>query len=494
MNRNITLVTFFLSFCFFLYFTSTGIDAASQTGKNPHQTKDTVIKRIDGSTITAKVLDSQLSGILKAAGLPGLSIAVINDSRIVYFKTFGVKNSQTKEPAEKNTLFEAASLTKPVLAYTALKLVSEGKLDLDKPLYKYYDYKDIAYDPRHTLITARIVLNHSSGLINLRWMNQDNKLDIKFTPGTQFGYSGEGYFYLQRTVEKIMGKPLEKIAQTKVFSPLKMNHSTLTIKDAKSCASGHRRLQPQKKSIWTTANAAFSLHTTAKDYARFVISILKNEGLPEKTIKEMLSPQISISKKDASLSRGLGWSLKTTDDDTYFWHWGDNRFFKAFSLASKNKRCGVVYFVNSASGHSIMKRVVNLTFGDTSPIFSQVDYLQYDGPAAVLGNIIMSQGLTAGLKKYDEWLVREPGAFIEGELNSLGYKLIENNKFKEAIVFFEKNVELFPKSANAYESLGKAYAQKGNKETAIKNYKKSLQLNPNNPNVVEILKKLTANH
>ena len=119
----------------------------------------------------------------------------------------------TGDKVDSNTLFEAASITKPVFAFAVQRLAERGVIDLDKPLWLYLPYPDIAYDERYKLITAKHVLTHRTGFPNWRSMNESGKLDIKFTPGTDYGYSGEGFEYLKMVVEKITGKKVEQVLQ-----------------------------------------------------------------------------------------------------------------------------------------------------------------------------------------------------------------------------------------------------------------------------------------
>ncbi len=164
---------------------------------------------------------------MRKGDIPGLSIAVIRDGKILWEGEFGQKNAisngVTDGPVLRDTLFSAASLSKPVFAYIVLRLVDRGVIDLDKPLYTYgFSYDRIDKDPRSKLITARMVLDHTTGLPN--WGG--TPLEFLFTPGEKFNYSGEGYVYLQKVVEHVTGKSLEELAQQEVFVPLKMEHST----------------------------------------------------------------------------------------------------------------------------------------------------------------------------------------------------------------------------------------------------------------------------
>ena len=456
-----------------------------------HSNKETVIKKIDGKTVSALTLDRTIPVLIDSADIPAISIAVINNSQILYSRPFGFKNIKTKVAIDQNTKFEAASLTKPILAYITLKLVDEGKLELDKPLYQYLEYDDIKQDERYKLITARIVLNHTSGFPNWRRMNPDKKLDIKFTPGEKFSYSGEGYVYLQKVIEKIMGKRLDKVAKEKVFVPLKMNNSSLLLKNTANYAVGHTHdIKVKEKWKPEKANGASSLHTTANDYAKFLIAILKHQGVSEKSINEMLSPQISISETDSTLFWGLGFALENKGDETYFWHWGDNDIFRAFTIISKERKTGIVYFTNSMNGLNIFKRIVDLTLGGNYSLCSWLNYAQYDSPEYIIPKTIINNGLEAGIEQYKVWKNKHSHRFKESTLNSIGYYFLAKEKNKEAIEIFKLNVVAYPNSFNVYDSLGEAYMENGNKELAIKNYEKSIRLNPDNYNGIEALKNL----
>ncbi|MCD4744886.1 MAG: beta-lactamase family protein [Bacteroidales bacterium] len=357
------------------------------------QNNEIILKKINGKTISSLTLDKTIPIIIDSADITGISIAVINDSKIKYIGAFGIKSIITNEAINQNTKFEAASLTKPILAFTAMKLVEEGKLELDRPLYQYLEYDDIKEDERYKLITTRIVLNHTSGLPNWRWKNPDKKLNIKFTPGKKYSYSGEAYVYLQKVIEKVMGKRLDEVVKEKVFEPLEMNNTSLVLKRIKNCAIGHtQNKEVQKKWQPKNPNGASSLHTTANDYAKFLIAILNHQGLSEKSINEMLSPQVSISKIDSTLFWGLGFGLELKEGNTFFWHWGDNDVFRAFTIVSKEKKMGVIYFTNSMNGLSIFKKITQLTLGGDYSIYSWLNYIQYNSPEFVIPKTIIKAG------------------------------------------------------------------------------------------------------
>ena len=140
---------------------------------------------------------------MQEAKVPGLSIAIIKGAKLGWRRGFGVKDNASKEPVDNDTMFEAASMSKPVFAYVVMKLCEKGVMNLDTPLTRYTSERFLEGDPRLDLITARHVLSHTSGFQN--WRSEKEPLKIHFTPGEKFLYSGEGYSYLQSVVTQLTG-------------------------------------------------------------------------------------------------------------------------------------------------------------------------------------------------------------------------------------------------------------------------------------------------
>jgi len=305
--------------------------------------------------------------IMDSIKMPGLSIAIINDAKIVYHKTFGVSNIESKEPVTNESLFEAASLSKPLFAYFVMKQVEKGILDLDKPLYEYLPYPDIAYDERYKLITARKVLSHTSGFPN--WRAQDNdegKLTIKFTPGTEFNYSGEGYQYLEAVVEKINGTDmggLDELFQKEITEKLHAESLYYLGNDKikKNKVYGHNENGPTDNALFDrTFGAAYSLHTEAVSYATFLCAMLNREGLKKSSFDEMLKEQVHF-KDDNKLKLevgqtgwGLGFAQKPTKNGMIHLHTGDNHDFQAYVMFVPEKKYGFVFFTNSNKAESFI--------------------------------------------------------------------------------------------------------------------------------------------
>jgi len=451
-------------------------------------------------------LDRRIPELRRVGEVPGLSVALIRGSKLVWVKGYGLRNGTTKQPVEDPTVFEAASLSKPVFAYAVLKLVEQGKLDLDAPLSGYLPTPYIT-DDRLKLITARRVLSHTTGFPN--WRPRGQPLKIHFTPGERFSYSGEGFVYLQNVVEHLTGQPLQEFMQRTVFGPLGMKDSSYVWQgryDAQAAVGHGPGGEPAPKGKPSKANAAASLHTTAGDYARFMLAVMKGTGLKRATVREMLNPQSRINENcrtqcldpkeppriSAALSWGLGVGLQKTRGGEAFWHWGDNNVFRCYMLAYPKRKTGLVVFTNSTNGLSITPEIVALALGGPQPALNWLKYPAYDSPVPRLSRAIRQDGVQAALQAYRARRDAAPKteSIGENDMNSLGYAFLQMKKIPEAIAIFKLNVEAFPNSSNVYDSLGEAHMAAGDKALAIQNYERSLQLNPENQGAREALKKL----
>ncbi|MHC5538555.1 serine hydrolase [Singulisphaera rosea] len=375
-------------------------------------------------TIDAEALDRVLKAYLDYYKIPGMSVAVIKDSKVVYHRGLGVRNTLTQEPVTDDTVFEAASMTKPVCAYIVLRLVDRGVLKLDTPLYTYLPYEDIAYDDRYKLITARMVLTHRSGFPN--WRN--GKLDIRFTPGSQFSYSGEGFVYLGKVVEKLTGKTLVQLCQEEVFAPLGIEHASLvwTEEIAKLTATGHRGTSPMAKGRPSQPNMASSLHVDAKNYAKFLIAYIQGKGLAEATAKDMLRSQGAIPD-DPKSSYGLGVSIGQTPDGTHYGHGGDNTEFTSHSVMYKDLGIGYVFFVNNEDATKVAN-ILNayLITGksglkSTKPIaytLGKIDSKIYD---AYVGRYAINHETIVTVTREGDKLIVQPSGDAKFELFPFSY-------------------------------------------------------------------------
>ena len=246
----------------------------------------TSLQKLDGTYITTVELETFVEDIMEKADVAGLSCAILNDSHVVYQKAFGYKNKSDGTRNDEQTLFSAASFSKPVFAYLVMVLAEEKVIDLDSPLYEYLDmplyeypgYAELKADERYKQITARMVLSHTTGFQNVRFVEPDGRLKFLFSPGERHSYSGEGINLLQMVIEEVTGKGLEALAQEKVFQPLSMTRSSYVWQTEFEDNYAYPHDQYGRQQGWkiqqTQAGAGGSMVTTARDYARFIAGIM----------------------------------------------------------------------------------------------------------------------------------------------------------------------------------------------------------------------------
>ena len=323
--------------------------------------------------------DRLVPALMNELHVPGVSIALIQDRQVAWSKGYGFKNASTRDPVTKETVFEAASMSKPIFALLAMQLVERQRLNLDRPLIEYGQESFIPDQPERRLVTARMVLSHTSGYPNWRPGGEEREgaIPLLFRPGSRFSYSGEGVFYLQRVVERITGQSLDRWAIDNLFRPLGLGHTDYawTTVIEPQLATGHRDDgSVLTKSKYTHPNAAYSLYTTAEDYARLLVEVLGAERagsrvVSQKSVREMLTHQVRLDSRDpierpgeasgSAVYWGLGWSINATAQGDIAHHSGSNQTgFRCFSQFSPSRGTGIVIFTNGTNGGELWTRIV----------------------------------------------------------------------------------------------------------------------------------------
>jgi CubicO group peptidase (beta-lactamase class C family) len=307
--------------------------------------------------------------------IPALGIGYIRDGKIQDINVFG--ELEKGKPAPKNAIFNVASLTKPVTAMVTLKLVSEGKWDLDEPLANHWIDPDVADDPRAKTLTTRHILSHQTGFSNWRWNNKSKKLAFDFTPGTQYQYSGEGLEYLRKALENKFKRSLEDLANELIFKPLQMNDTRFTwdstLVDESRFAKWHdkkgERYPTDKR---TKANAADDLLTTVEDYSKFMLYVMNGAGLSDSTYKELITNQVKVKKNKYF---GLGWSIDRPNGTEEFilTHDGSDRGVKTIAIMLPKSKQGLVIFTNSDNGVDAYIPVILAYLGKLGQDFIDVE-------------------------------------------------------------------------------------------------------------------------
>ena len=382
----------------------TAITLCSACGSPEDDRINQGIEGIGGRSISISSIETTIENAMEKASVAGLSCAIINGSEIVYAKAFGYRDSDAGLAADEETVFSAASFSKTVFAYLVLLLCKDGILELDKPLHEYFDrplpddpyYSDFAHDERYKLITARMVLSHSTGLPNVRLFSRDGRLEIMFEPGTRYSYSGEGYKLLQMVVEHVTAKGLEELSREKIFVPLSMARTSFVWQEeyeGNHALPHNRWSKPHFISKSDKAGAAGSMLTTASDFARFIVAVLNADGIRGESVREMLKPQIALTSRrmfgpDAwndtdenrgiNLSWGLGWGLFETEHGHAFFRTGHGFGNQNYTVTYLEPGIGVVLLSNSDNFESVAAEIVEAAIGDTSSPYDWLGYVQFD--------------------------------------------------------------------------------------------------------------------
>jgi CubicO group peptidase (beta-lactamase class C family) len=351
-----------------------------------------VVHRLDGRKLTRAQIDAEVAHLMKERQLPGLAIALIEDDQPILVKTYGFANVEKKRPLQNDTILYGASLTKLAFAYMVMQLVDARVIELDrsiaeylpKPLPEYEKYADLANDERWRKLTPRILLDHTTGFQNFRFLNPDGKLDFKFDPGSRYAYSGEGINLLQFVLETGVGLDVGREMQRRVFGRFGMKRTSMAWREdfAPNYADGydeHGTSEPHDKR--ENIRAAGSMDTTIEDYANFLAGFLRGEGLSAKARAEMLCPQIAIRSAhqfptleaaenpaaDAriGLSAGLGCVLFRGPVGPVFYKGGHNEWTDNLALGIPAKKRGLLLMSNSILAETIYPALVTFLWGET---------------------------------------------------------------------------------------------------------------------------------
>lgn len=335
--------------------------------------------------------------------VPAVGIGIIEGGKIKYMRVFGEPKQGI--PTPDNTIFNIASITKPVITMLTLKLVEAGQWDLDEPLSNYWTDPDVINNPYHKILTTRHVLTHQSGFLNWRRQNPSHKLTFEFKPGTDFQYSGEGFEYLGHALEKKFNKSLVELSDSILFKPLNMKDSRLYW-DKNMDESRFAYWHDSKGNIYETStpknrgvNAAGSMLTTIEDFCNFAIDVINGAGLSTDIYDDMVHPYVKINKHSA---RGLGWVvIKDLPDGEYaLEHGGSDSGVQTITILLPKSKRSIVVLTNGDNGMHVYNHIIkeSLDVGEgilkyrNSAVDRQVIVLPHEKLKKYVGTYLDSYG------------------------------------------------------------------------------------------------------
>jgi len=434
------------------------------------------------------------------------SALVAENGKVVYKGAFGLANMEWNIPNTPDTKFRLGSITKQFTATLTMQLVEQGKIKLDAKISDYLpDYrKDIGQK-----VTIHQLLTHTSGIPSYTGQpgffenvsRNPYKVDdfvkkyasgnLEFEPGSKYSYNNSGYFLLGAIVEHVTGKPYEQVLKENIFDPLGMKntgydrHDTIIPKRATGYGKtpdGYTNAGYLDMSI---PYAAGSMYSTVEDLYLWDQALYTDKVLSAQSKALMYKPFLQ--------NYAYGWvvnkaSFKQNGNEVQvIRHGGGINGFTTTIVRFPTEKNLIVMLDNTGTGY--LDRL--------SDSIAKILYNQpYDPPkmsiVALLQKTIVEKGVAAGVAQYRDLKANQSATYdvAEPELNQLGYQLLRSGKSKEAIEIFKLNVEAYPQGFNTYDSLAEAYAAVNERELAKQNYKKSLELNPNNTSAVEALKTL----
>ena len=457
----------------------------------------------------AKTKAAQIDEVMTLANKYRLfngSVLVAEDGKVIYKKGLGLANMEWNIPNTPETKFRLGSITKQFTATLIMQLVEQGKVKLDGKISDYLpDYRKDVGDK----VTVHQLLNHTSGIpsyTGLPGFFQDVSRnpytvgafvkkyasnDLEFEPGSKFSYNNSGYFLLGAIVEKATGKLYEQVLKEKIFDPIGMKNTGYDHFDTliERRATGYQKTPDGYINApyldMSIPYAAGSMYSTVDDLYLWDQALYTDRLLSAQSKELMFKPNLE--------NYAYGWTIRKTSFDEkipVITHGGGINGFTTTIVRFPGQRHLIVMLDNTAGGSNIDRIAAELA----KILYNQPHVLPKMSIAEAMFKTVGEKGLDAAIAQYRELKPKQSDVydFSEEELNRLGYQLLGARKVDEAIEILKLNVEAYPAAFNAYDSLGEAYMTSGNKDLAIANYRKSLELNPKNTNATQMLSRLES--
>jgi len=465
-----------------------------------------------GKVATTNIeIEAFLERVIEKFDIPGLSIAVVQDGELFYAGAFGFRNLETKDKMTTASLFHMASVSKPFVATAIMQLAEQGKIELDAKITNYLPYF-VLEDERYKEMTILQMLNHTSGMpdvLDYEWDKPQTDVGaaeryvrsltdeiLIYDPGTDWQYSNMAFDALGDVIAKVSGMPFEDYVKKNIFEPLGMVNSNFLYPETDQ----NLRTSPHVWNGQPIVNEVYpynrrhapssTLNSSVLELTHWAMANLGhgewngNRILKKESYDKLWQPS---HKLEDAPTIGLSWFLDKHRGLKTISHSGGDTGYSSYLGLIPERNMGIMIASNydfSPVG-AIYYGVLDILLGHNAKVPKQ-------NIAIPFAEKLMSEGLEAAKSLYHdlEKNNKKEYQFDDGQLNRLGYFLMENKQLESAIAVLRFNTELYPKVANCYDSLGEAYMLAGNKELAIENYSKVLELDPKQENAQQMLHKL----
>jgi CubicO group peptidase (beta-lactamase class C family) len=441
--------------------------------------------------------------------IPGLQVAVVRRGKIVLLRSFGVADIQNSVPVTNKSIFPINSCTKAFTGVAIMQLAEEGKIDLSAPVSSYLEGLPPAWRP----VTVRQLLTHVSGLPNVlnvldrdtgKLVGRDGEdsawakvlaLPPEFAAGERFSYNQTNYVLLGKIIDKYAGEPFARFFGERQFRAAGMANTVFgdsrdvipnQVPSYRYVRNIDGRALAEEKLIFAYSEfppfrrTASGLNSTAEDIARWIVALREGKLLRTRAALDTL--WAAGKYNDGSPTQwALGWMTKPRPRHSAVIATGGGR--AAFFVYPADD-LAVVVLTNLAG--SFPEEFIDELAGFYEPEIPASD------PVTALRIQLRSRGFGRAVEVYNELKKKDAGFRpSETDLNDWAYRMLNGGgKKKEALEIFKLNVHLYPQSANVYDSVAEAFEANGERELAVKNYKRSLELDPGNTNAVRRLKQL----
>lgn len=426
------------------------------------------------------------------------TILVTENGKVIYRKALGYADLQTKEPLIPESCFYLASVSKQFTAMAVMILKESNKLSYDDKLSEYFpEFPGYADE-----VTIWHLLTHTSGVPDHYGLNAYKK-DLKnsevlellvkqealdFTPGEKYSYSNGGFVLLSMIVEKASGQPFHLFMKKNIFDPLGMKNTLVfdeSKPEIKNRAKGYNSNGAlDDYEILTTG--AGGMYSTLDDLHLWDQALYTEKLVSKATLEEAFTPTVLNSGERSDY--GFGWGISEDENGKVVSHSGGMNGYRTFIRRDLAHNNGYIWLTNNGdalANRDINNAIVNILAGKSFEL-PKIPF------SRKLATWLKENDTETAIKQAKQFLEENPGENLADEsgINSLGYAFLNAKDTETAIAVFKLNTELFPSSANVYDSLGEGYMNNDENDKAIQNYKKSIELNPNNNNAIEMLVKL----